>query len=89
MLITVIGGFNWFLIAVFDFNVIHALLKQSFIAEKVFYVVVGLSSLYCLRLLKIIYHARWTSTIAQEHILKFEEDPRKQRRLSFIALTDQ
>ena len=58
MLITIIGGFNWFLIAVFDFNLVHALLKQSFISEKVFYVIVGLASLYCLRLLKTIYNAR-------------------------------
>lgn len=58
MLITIIGSFNWFMIGVFDINLIHSLLKQSLMTEKVCYVIVGLASLYCLRLLKIIYHAR-------------------------------
>ncbi|WP_119342851.1 DUF378 domain-containing protein [Facilibium subflavum] len=57
-LITIIGGFNWFLLAVFDFNIVHEIFKFSSVWEKVIYVVIGLSSLYCLSLIKMIYKSK-------------------------------
>ncbi|WP_100551119.1 DUF378 domain-containing protein [Caedibacter taeniospiralis] len=55
LLLTIIGGFNWFISAVFNFNLITSVFSDSATWQKVTYVVIGLSSLYCLSLLKQIY----------------------------------
>ena len=58
MFITISGGFNWFMIGVFDVNLVNSFLQPSFMAKKVCYVIIGMASLYCLRLLKLVYHTR-------------------------------
>ena len=55
MFLTIIGGFNWFTSAVFNFNIITSIFSSSVVWQKVAYVVIGLASLYCLSLLKKIY----------------------------------
>lgn len=55
LFITILGGFNWFLVTVFDFNIVNQIFNQFPVLEKVLYVVIGLAALYCLRLLPIVY----------------------------------
>ena len=44
--LVVLGGLNWGLIGLLDLNLVNNLLGASPILERVFYILVGLSSLY-------------------------------------------
>ena len=43
-----IGAINWGLMGAFDFNLVHMILGSVSIAERVVYVLVGLSALFML-----------------------------------------
>ncbi|WP_116963246.1 DUF378 domain-containing protein [Fastidiosibacter lacustris] len=58
MLLTIIGGFNWFTFAVFNFNIIATIFSNSAVGQKIVYVIVGLSALYCLSLIKVVYKSK-------------------------------
>ena len=58
MLLTIIGGFNWFTSSVFNFNIITSVFHSSPTWQKIAYVIIGLASLYCLSLLKQIYNTK-------------------------------
>ncbi len=47
-----VGALNWGLIGLFDFNLVHALLGFSSMAERVIYVLVGLSAIFMLFCMK-------------------------------------
>ena len=46
LILIIIGGINWGLIGLFDWNLVHALFAFSLILEKIVYIVVGLSGLW-------------------------------------------
>jgi uncharacterized membrane protein YuzA (DUF378 family) len=48
MLLLVIGGLNWGLVGLFDFNLVAALFGEGSPLARVIYVAVGLSALYSL-----------------------------------------
>jgi len=54
LLLTIIGGFNWFLLEVFGFDLVRVVIAP-YMLEKAAYVIIGLSSLYSLSLLKKVY----------------------------------
>ena len=58
LLITITGAFNWFLVSVFGFNIVSSIFSGSTIAEKIAYVVMGLSAIYSLTAVKVIYKAK-------------------------------
>ncbi|GAA3654593.1 DUF378 domain-containing protein [Microbacterium marinilacus] len=43
-IITIIGGLNWGLIGVFDYNVVDGLLGEGSVASRILYVVVGVAA---------------------------------------------
>ncbi|WP_312499177.1 DUF378 domain-containing protein [Enterococcus sp.] len=48
--ILIIGGINWLLVGLFEFDLIAMITGSSTsIAAKVIYVIVGISALYCLK----------------------------------------
>lgn len=49
--VTIIGGINWLLIGVFDFNLVSFLFMENAIASRIIYVLVGLSALVTIALL--------------------------------------
>lgn len=49
--VTIIGGINWLLIGVFDFNLVSFIFMENAIASRIIYVVVGLSALVTIALL--------------------------------------
>jgi uncharacterized membrane protein YuzA (DUF378 family) len=49
--VTIIGGINWLLIGVFDFNLVSFIFMDNAIASRIIYVVVGLSALVTIALL--------------------------------------
>jgi uncharacterized membrane protein YuzA (DUF378 family) len=46
MILLIIGGLNWGLYGVFDFDVVEALFGVRTVAAKVIYDLVGLSAIY-------------------------------------------
>ena len=51
LVITIIGGINWLLIGVFDFNLVSFLFMENALASRIIYVLVGLSALVTIALL--------------------------------------
>jgi uncharacterized membrane protein YuzA (DUF378 family) len=46
LILVIIGGINWGLVGLFDWNLVHAIFAFSPIIEKIVYIVVGLSGLW-------------------------------------------
>lgn len=47
-ILTVIGGLNWGLVGLFEFNLVNALLGTIPVLERLVYILVGLSAAYLL-----------------------------------------
>lgn len=48
LILVVIGGVNWGLIGLFDYNLVSALFGADSIVTRVIYVVVGIAAIYAL-----------------------------------------
>lgn len=48
MLFLIVGGLNWGLVGLFDFNLVAALFGEMSAISRVVYVIVGLSALYAI-----------------------------------------
>ncbi len=46
LILTIVGGINWGLIGIADFNLVNMLLGFAPMLEKIVYIVVGLSAIY-------------------------------------------
>lgn len=55
--LVMIGGLNWGLVGLFDFNLVTTIFGIDTIATNIVYVLVGLSALYCIALFKPLMHA--------------------------------
>lgn len=51
LILVIVGGLNWLLVGLFDFNLVSAIFGDSIVA-KIVYVLVGLSALFSLTLIK-------------------------------------
>ncbi len=51
VLLLIVGGLNWALVGLFNFDLVAALLGNMSVASRVVYVLVGLGALYSLVLL--------------------------------------
>jgi uncharacterized protein len=49
--LVIIGGLNWLLVGLFDFNLVAALFGATSILSRGTYIVVGLAAIYCIKLL--------------------------------------
>lgn len=47
-ILAVVGGLNWGLVGIFDFNLVDAILGNLGFVENLVYILVGLSALYLL-----------------------------------------
>ena len=45
LVITIIGGINWLLIGIFDFNLVSFVFMENSIASRITYTIVGICSL--------------------------------------------
>ncbi len=52
LVLLIIGGLNWGLVGLFDFNLVAALFGSNSILSAIVYVAVGVSALYSIYLLK-------------------------------------
>lgn len=46
LILTIVGGLNWGLVGLFDFNLVAALFGENTVLERAVYVLVGLSAAY-------------------------------------------
>lgn len=49
--LTIIGGINWALIGIFNFNLVTWLLNEGSIPTRIVYIIIGLCSLFSITLL--------------------------------------
>jgi len=47
----IIGGLNWLLVGLFQFDLVAAIFGQNSALSRLIYVLVGLSAIYCISLL--------------------------------------
>lgn len=48
MILIVIGGLNWLLVGIFDFNLVAAIFGAMSIISRIVYILVGVAALYVL-----------------------------------------
>jgi len=48
IVLLIIGGLNWFLVGVFDINLINVFLGHMTLKSRIVYILIGLSALYIL-----------------------------------------
>ncbi|MEI6352800.1 MAG: DUF378 domain-containing protein [Candidatus Nomurabacteria bacterium] len=48
MILVIVGGLNWLLVGLFDFNLVTAIFGLTSVLTKIVYVLVGLSAIYVL-----------------------------------------
>jgi len=46
MVLIVVGGLNWLLVGVFDFNLVAAIFGAMSVISKIVYILVGVAALY-------------------------------------------
>ncbi len=63
-ILLIIGGLNWGLIGIFEFDLIAAIFGAMSIISRIIYILVAVSALYQLFLWKNM-HVRWGHTPAQ------------------------
>lgn len=54
--LTIVGGLNWALIGIFDFNLVTWLLQPGSIATRIVYIVIGVCALFNVALLFMRNH---------------------------------
>lgn len=52
LLLVIIGGINWGLVGLFDFNLVDFLFGVVSVFSKIIYILVGIASLWCIGLFK-------------------------------------
>lgn len=54
LVLLIVGGLNWLLIGLVDFNLVSTLFGDMTILSRIVYILVGLSALWCLRYFSFI-----------------------------------
>ena len=52
LLLVIIGGLNWLLVGVFQYNVVDQLVGDIAWLDKLIYLLVGISAIYCISFFK-------------------------------------
>lgn len=55
LLLVIIGGLNWGLIGLFNFNLVDFLFGEGSVLSKIVYILVGIASLWCISLFAKIF----------------------------------
>ncbi len=62
LILVIVGGLNWGLVGLFDFNLVSAIFGVDSWLTNLIYILVGLSALYCIVLLKPVMDYNRTTT---------------------------
>lgn len=52
LLLVIIGGLNWGLVGLFEFNLVDFLFGEGSILSRIIYILVGIGALWCITLFK-------------------------------------
>ncbi|MCF6764540.1 DUF378 domain-containing protein [Thiotrichales bacterium 19S3-7] len=52
LLLVILGGINWLLVGVFQYNAVEHLLGHTQWLDKLVYLIVGIAAIYCISLFK-------------------------------------
>ncbi|MCF6775640.1 DUF378 domain-containing protein [Thiotrichales bacterium 19X7-9] len=52
LLLVILGGINWLLVGVFEYNAVERLLGTTEWLDKLVYLVVGIAAIYCISFFK-------------------------------------
>ncbi|WP_116964249.1 DUF378 domain-containing protein [Fastidiosibacter lacustris] len=52
LILIIIGGLNWLLVGLFNFNLVHAIFGKLGFVENIIYIIVGIAALICIPMLK-------------------------------------
>lgn len=55
LILVIIGGLNWGLIGLFNFNLVDFLFGEGSILSRIVYILVGISALWCISLFSKIF----------------------------------
>jgi len=55
LILVIVGGLNWGLIGLFNFNLVDFLFGEGSILSKIVYILVGIASLWCISLFSKIF----------------------------------
>ena len=56
LILTIVGGLNWALVGIFDFNLVTWLLQEGSIATRVVYIIIGLCAAFNIALIFMRNH---------------------------------
>lgn len=62
LIVLMVGGLNWGLIGLFDFNLVAAMFGDMTRLSRIIYSLVGLATLYTIFEGLLTYRIRWTKT---------------------------
>jgi len=48
LVLIIVGGLNWLLVGLFDWNLVHAIFGGVSVLENIVYVIVGIAALYAI-----------------------------------------
>lgn len=54
LILLIVGGLNWLLIGLVDFNLVATLFGDMTMLSRIVYILVGLSALWCLRYFRFL-----------------------------------
>lgn len=54
--VLIIGGLNWGLVGLFEFDLVAAIFGAGSVLSKIVYILVGAAALYCLSLFNTVSH---------------------------------
>lgn len=55
LILVIIGGLNWGLVGLFNFNLVDFLFGEGSVLSKIIYILAGISSLWCISLFAKIF----------------------------------
>ena len=54
LLLIIVGGLNWLLVGLFDWNLVHAIFGGVPVIENIVYIVVGIAAIYAISFFAIV-----------------------------------
>lgn len=74
LILLIVGGLNWFLVGIFDFDLVASIFGDMTTASRIVYALVGVSALWCLRFFGLITGNDRNITNSRDNIPHREDD---------------
>ena len=74
LILLIVGGLNWFLVGMFDIDLVASIFGDMTTASRIAYALVGVSALWCLKFFGLITGTDRNTTNSRDHIPHREDD---------------